>query len=149
MTIRDDELQRYAAVIGAVAEGTPLAEVLVAHGLDEASFDALETRIEGELDEALAVSGDTPADFVLRYERAVRLGQSGARHARGSDAMPFERFAEALATLGSGGDAVERLAAMGIEPRALVDAANAHAARLSVDPALVAALERALSRRAR
>jgi hypothetical protein len=60
MSIEDDELERYAAILGRVSVGTPLAEVLSELGLDEASFDALEARIERELSVALAAPGDSP-----------------------------------------------------------------------------------------
>ena len=146
MTLEDDELERYAAVVGRVAVGTPLAEVLGELGLDEASFDALEARVEGALSAALAEPGDSPSPFVVRYEHVLREAQERARAEKGLAVMPFERFAEALAALSSGGHPVEQLEAMGVQPGELARAASAHAARLSKDPELAAALERALSK---
>ena len=147
MGIEDDELERYAAVLGRVSVGTALDEVLGELGLDEASFDALEARIERELSLALAAPGDSPPAFVVRYERAIREGQTRATTAQGLAVMPFERFAEALGVLSSGGAPVEQLEQLGVKPADLARAASAHAARLSKDPELVAALERALSKR--
>jgi hypothetical protein len=147
MTLEDDELERYAAILGRVSVGTPLAEVLSELGLDEASFDALEARIEHELSVALAAPGDSPPAFVVRYERAIREGQTRASATQGLAVMPFDRFAEALAALSSGASPVEQLEQLGWKHADLARAASAHAARLSKDPELVAALERALSKR--
>lgn len=147
MGIEDDELERYATILGRVSVGAPLDEVLCELGLDEASFDALEARIEHELSLALAAAGDSPAAFVVRYERAIREGQTRAAATQGLGVMPFERFAEALAVLSSGGHPVEQLEALGVQPTDLARAASAHAAKLSSDPELVAALERALAKR--
>lgn len=147
MPIDDEELERYAAIVARVAVGTPLAEVLGACHLDEAAFDALEARVEDELSAALATPGDSPAAFVLRYERALREAQERTSSAKGLGVMPFERFAEALGALSSGKKPIEELEAMGVSPGDLARAASAHAARLSKDPELAAALERALSKR--
>jgi hypothetical protein len=147
MGIEDDELERYATILGRVSVGTPLGEVLGELGLDEVGFDALEARIERELSLALAAAGDSPAPFVVRYERAIREGQVRATATQGHAVMPFERFAQALAALGSGANPVEQLEQLGVKPADLARAASAHAASLARDPELVEALERALAKR--
>ena len=138
MSVNDDELATYSAVLAAIGAGDDELGACAAAGLDAAGFASLERRVEAALSLAMDAEGVGVDPFIARYEAAMRRAQS-ARAGGGSAPVALERLADGLAALGAAdGDVVKALSRAGLTPEELMRAARAWAERLARDPELSA-----------
>lgn len=112
--------------------------VLREHGLTEASFDALDERVQAALSAALddpSLDADGPGvtvpPIVARYDAALRKASEGLE-----PPLTLERFAEATVVLRAATDPMKALASKGITFGDYQRSTAVWAARLSKDDVL-------------
>lgn len=145
MTARPElDVTAYAALAAALADpGCQRAEVLAAHGLDEAAWAGLDEAWQARLSAAMEEESDGVPPLVAAYAEAF----AAAQRAAAGQGMTLERFAEATREIQRNGDPTGTLARLGI-PLAAYLQANAYWTRRVVeDRALAERFRRALKGR--
>ena len=137
---RDSEIELYAAVTAGMAVGRPREDLLREHGLDDASFDALEERVERAFSEAMDATGESVPPFLQRYEAAMRVAHAAARSP--APPMSLADFARAMRAMEGGQDPRKELERHGLSAADVARAVSHYAPRLAREPELVAELER-------
>ena len=128
----DLDIQAYAALVAALARaGDSRAEVLGRHGLDEASWDTIDSEWQTRLSEAWSEDGDGVPDLIARFSAAYAAAQRAM-----CEPMPLEQFAEVTRLLQASGDLRASLAKVGAELADYVRAAEHWPKRMAEDPAL-------------
>jgi hypothetical protein len=130
----DHDVRAYAAIAGELGGGgRPRAAVLADHGLDEASWTALDDAWQARLSAAIDQADDGVPPLVAAYTealtQALQRGEPGV--------LSLERYAETTRALErSGGDVAAALSKQGVTLAQFLKA-NAHWARRMVeDPAV-------------
>jgi hypothetical protein len=118
----DAELERYAKISIAIARADDPDQVYAAHGLDEKSFEALEAKIEGALEEAMESNADQVPPFVDKYTKAMSKAQAEAE--KDETPMSADAFANAIRMLGTSGDPLKAMERAGLSAQTLTRAAR-------------------------
>lgn len=134
------ELETYARVMVelAAAEGAR-AEVLRRHGLDEVTWEALDTRFQAQLSAAMGEEGDGVPEVLSRYAAAYELAQRDL-----GAPIPIEVFARVTHLLESTSDLRAALLKGGVTLSEYVRATEHYSRRLATEPELAARFEAAL-----
>lgn len=103
-------IEAYAQVMAELASaGDDREPVLARHGLDEASWDALDTRWQDELSAALDPDDDGVPEVVSRYVAAYEAAQRAI-----APPITLEQFAQVTRLLSASGDVRAALAKVGV-----------------------------------
>jgi hypothetical protein len=133
-------IEAYAELQVALAEGDRAA-ALVARGLDEAAFDALDREMQAKLSAAMDEGGDGVPPLLAAYDRAIQRARAAS-----PPPLSLEAFARATAAIRATGDAPKALARLGIGLEAYLRANGYWTPKLGADPALAAAFAAAFAR---
>lgn len=151
----DDDVEAYARLAAELAHaGEARDGVLAAHGLDEASWEALDERWDARLDAAPAATEESVPPLVERHARAFaarqrELDAAAPARAQGSPdpagGLELRELAIALRIAQRGGRVDEALAARGWTAQTLTAATGRWARQIASQPELAAALMAALA----
>lgn len=133
---RDIDVETYAALAAALAEGErPRAAVLGEHGLDEASWGAVDRDFQDRMSRALDEDSDGVPEIIARYAEAFERARRALRQDRAI--LSIERFGDATREIRRLGDPMAALGALGISLADFLRANEHWTRRMLVDPALL------------
>lgn len=136
----DLDVEAYAALMAELAAaGDARGEVLLRHGLDEGSWDVIDTLWQGRLSDAVDVEDDGVPEIVTRYAAAYEEAQR-----RFGELLSVEQFARVTRLLGATGDLRAALARTGVKLADFVRASEHWSRRIAEDPDVERAFEDAL-----
>lgn len=125
-------IEAYAALMAELAAaGEARAQVLARHGLDEDRWDAIDTRWQQRLSEALDEEGDGVAELVSVYASAYEAAQRAL-----APPIALEQLALVTRLLGASGDLRASLAKAGVTLADYVRGTEHWSRLLASDPEL-------------
>lgn len=136
------DLERHAELVTELwSSGRERADVLAAQGLDEAAFEALDARVQGALALGMDEEGDDVPEILVAYDAA--LARARERRVDEASVPSLERFGAATAALERGVEPDKALARVGLTVTEYLRANAFWTPRVSKDPELHAAFQRA------
>jgi hypothetical protein len=127
----DLDLEAYATVMAELAAaGEARAEVLARRGLDEVRWDAIDTRWQERLSEALAEDSDGVPALLAAYTAAYEAAQRAL-----APPISLEQFARVTRLLQATGDLHAALAKVGVTLSDFVRSNEHWSRRMAEDPA--------------
>jgi hypothetical protein len=136
-------MEGYAGVMAELAAaGDARADVLARHGLDEASWDALDEAFQAELSAAMAAPDDEVPAVLSAYAAAYEAAQRAL-----GPTLSIERFAEVTRLVSASGDVRAALARVGVTLAEYVRATEHWPRRMAEDDAIERRFRAALARR--
>lgn len=136
----DLDVEAYAALMAELAAaGDARAAVLARHGLDEASWEAVDTRWQDRLSDSIDVDDDGVPEIVSRYAAAYAAAQRSF-----GELISVEQFARVTRLLGATGDLRAALARTGVKMADFVRGSEHWSRRIAEDPEVEQRFEEAL-----
>ncbi len=131
------DVETYAALTATLAEGErPRADVLREHGLDEASWGALDRDYQDRMSRALDEEGDGVPELIARYAEAFERARRALRQDK--EILSIERFGDATREIKRLGDPMAALGALGISLADFLRANEHWTRKMLEDPSLLA-----------
>ena len=130
------DIRAYAALAATLAVAdAPRAAILRAHGLDEASWEALDRFHQDRLSRAMNDDHDGVPPLVAAYAEAFAAAR--ALRTRAEGVIPIERFGDATREIRRSGDPTAALGRLGIALDDFLRASEHWTPRMMTDPDLL------------
>ena len=138
----DPDLDRYASLRARLAvDADGRAALLAQHGLDEATWDAVDDRWQARLSRELDAAGDDVPPSLLRYSEVF----SATQRASLVRLLELEELARCARALGSARDPRVALEQLGVSLEQFLKANQHWAAEIARDPLLAERFRAAMS----
>jgi len=136
----DPSIEAYAQVMAELASAPERrGEVLARHGLDEAGWEATDSRWQARLSEALDIDDDGVPELLSAYAAAYDAAQRGL-----APPISLDQFALVTRLLNASGDLHASLSKVGVTLAEYVHGSEHWSRRLAGDPALEARFHQVL-----
>jgi hypothetical protein len=134
------DIEAYARVMAELAAaGDARGEVLARHGLDEARWEAIDTRWQDEISAAIDVEDDGIPEIVSAYAAAYEAAQRSL-----GPPISIEQFARVTRLLQASGDVRASLARASVTMAEYVRGSEHWSRRIAEDPEIERAFDEAL-----
>jgi len=136
-------VEAYAGVMAELAAaGDARAAVLARHGLDEASWHAIDAAWQARLSEAMDEEGDGVAEILSVHSAAYAAAQRAQ-----APAITLEQFAEVTRLLSASGDLRASLSRVGVSLAEYTRGSEHWSGKIATDPDLERRFEEVLAGR--